>query len=127
LKKIAKELLIYLVVGGLATLTHYSILVLMVQALKFSVTASSVFGSLAGAVVAFIGNENLTFHQTNQKKRNQRILKFSVVALIGIGVNGLLMWQFTTNRQLPYLLHQFMTTVCVLAITYTANRNWTFK
>lgn len=115
----------FLGVGGAATLLQYALLLTMVElfALK-SVLASSV-SYVISALFNYILNYRFTFQSTADHKT--ALLRFSVVAACGLGINSLIMYFLTEIFTLYYLLAQVVATLVVLVWNFSAHRYWTYK
>lgn len=111
-------------VGAVGTLVHYSILIALVHGLAFGAIEASSAGFMAGALTNYLLNYRYTF--TSNKRHQEAMTKFFVVALLGLFFNGLIMSFCTHSLQLHYLVSQVIATGLVLLWNFTANHKWTF-
>jgi putative flippase GtrA len=114
----------FAIVGGIATAIHYAILIVFVQGgLAGTVSASSI-GFAASVLFNYALNRSFTFH--SRRAHTDALPKFMIVALIGLVLNGSLVWLFHVSVGLHYLLAQVLATVGTLSSNFALNRAWTF-
>jgi putative flippase GtrA len=87
------------------------------------VVASS-FGFIVGAVINYILNYQFTFQ--SDKRHSEAITKFFIVATIGAGINGFIMYIGVENTNINYMLVQIFATGIVLLWNFIVNKLWTF-
>lgn len=115
----------YAGVGAVATLVHYTLLVLLVQGAGLDAVLSSAAGALAGAVTAYLLNHRYTF--ASRQPHTETAGRFFAVAFAGLLLNVALMVIAVRGLGLHYLVAQVVATGLVLLWTYGANRCWTFR
>ncbi|OQA33836.1 MAG: GtrA-like protein [Betaproteobacteria bacterium ADurb.Bin341] len=111
-------------VGCVSAVAHYGLLILLVQVAGVDAVIASAAGALLGAVVNYALNYRFTFR--SNKAHHESVRKFVVVALVGLGLNTLLMWVLVDGLRAHYLLAQVLTTGLVLIWSFSGNRFWTF-
>jgi putative flippase GtrA len=112
-------------VGAIGTAAHYATLVLLVQRFHADPVGASAVGFVVGALVNYALNYRFTF--ASNKRHTEAMTKFFTVALIGLGVNALMMAVLAKLFGLYYLLAQVLTTGAVLIWNFAANHAWTFR
>jgi len=120
-----KRLITFLMVGGLATVCQYIILIGLVEFANFGPVIASGIGAFFAAVLNYCLNKVATFKST--AKHTTTLPRFIVVAAFAIVFNIVFMALFTKTFSLPYIPAQFVTTCIITIFTYNANRIWTFK
>lgn len=112
-------------VGTVATLIQYAVLIV----LKENQIAGAVMASTIGYIISGVFNYLLNYYFTfrSSEKHMAAAIKFTVVALIGLGLNGLFMYLSVEIIGLYYLLGQLITTSIVLIWNFTVNRYWTYR
>ena len=114
----------YTLAGGVATSTHYGVLVGLVEGFGLSPPPSAALGALCGALVAYVANRRFTFSSDASHRR--ALPRFLAIALLGGALNGFLVWVGTRGLAWHYLAAQVVATVLVLGLTFCLNRSWTF-
>lgn len=114
----------YALTGGLATVTHYTVLLVLVELLGFPTPGSTALGAVCGALVAYLANRCFTFSSIAPHRR--ALPRFFAVAALGAGLNSLIVWSGTSALHWHYLAVQAIATIVIFALTYHLNRSWTF-
>ena len=113
----------YAAVGGVATGSHYLVLVGLVEGTGLSAIAATFIGACTGAGVAFVGQRAITF--ANRPRTPAALPRFLVVAAMGAVLNSVIVWVGSTAG-LHYLIAQFIATLLVVYLTYHLNSLWSF-
>ena len=124
-KGIFRQFITFAGVGVIGTLTHYAVLVILVQIAELTPVLASGAGFVSGALVNYCLNYRITFH--SNKRHHEAIIKFFTVASIGLLLNTLVMALATEILYIHYLLSQMVATGLVLIWNFAGNRYWTFR
>jgi putative flippase GtrA len=111
-------------VGFVSAIGHYGLLIALVQIAAVPAVPASAAGALLGAWINYSLNYRYTFRSTSQHRES--VLKFAVVAAVGLVLNTLFMWVGVELIGAHYLLSQVVTTGLVLIWSFAGNRYWTF-
>jgi putative flippase GtrA len=111
-------------VGVIATLIQYVVLMLLVQAAGANATLASGVGYVTSALVNYGLNYRYTFRST--RKHSESVVKFVLVACVGLALNSGIMFVLTGEFHVHYLLAQLLASGIVLVWNFAANRAWTF-
>lgn len=111
-------------VGFASAIGHYGLLIGLVQLAAVNAVIASTAGALLGAWINYNLNYHFTFRST--KRHREAVVKFAVVAAVGLLLNTLFMWVGVEVIKAHYLLSQVITTGLVLVWSFTGNRLWTF-
>ena len=111
-------------VGFVSAIGHYGLLIALVQIAAVPAVPASAAGALLGAWINYSLNYHYTFRSTRQHRES--VLRFAVVAAIGLVLNTLFMWVGVELIGAHYLLSQVVTTGLVLIWSFASNRYWTF-
>jgi putative flippase GtrA len=114
----------YTLVGGLATIAQYVVLVALVELAGMNAGISSAAGAGCGALVAYQCNRRFTF--PGRSPHRQALPRFLAVAALGVLLNASVVWSGTELLELNYLIPQVIATALVLAAGFTLNRSWSF-
>jgi putative flippase GtrA len=118
------QLMRYAVVGAVATLVHYLLLVACVELAGWPAWLASGFGAVAGAQIAYYGNRRFTFAHGGARAASWP--RFQATALLG-AVAGMGVVALAVRAGLYYLLAQVLATLLMLLLTFGINRRWTFR
>ena len=111
-------------VGMVSAIGHYGLLIALVQGLAVEPVRASVAGALLGAWINYALNYRYTFR--SRQRHRDSLVKFAVVAALGLLLNTLLMWLGVAVLRVHYLISQLCSTGLVLLWSFSANRIWTF-
>lgn len=120
----AMRLARYAVVGGAATVVHYALLVLLVEAAHWPAWLAAGLGAIVGAQVAYLGNRRYTFEHRGAIARSWP--RFQGTALAG-ALLGMALVALAQRLGWHYLVGQVLATGVVMLVTFAINRRWTFR
>ena len=118
------QFLMFAGIGAIGTIGHYTTLIVLVQFWMVDPVVASSFGFIVGAVINYILNYEFTFQ--SKKRHREALTKFLIVATIGAGINGFIMYVGVENTNINYMLVQIFATGIVLLWNFIVNKLWTF-
>jgi putative flippase GtrA len=110
--------------GVIATLVQYAVLVVFVDTIGMNATLASGIGYGTGALVNYALNYRYTFR--SKRNHSEAVVKFALVACVGLALNSVIMFVLSSEAHVHYLLAQILATGIVLVWNFIANRSWTF-
>jgi putative flippase GtrA len=119
-----RELLRFLLVGGLCTLLQYLMLVAGVELLHADAVVTSAAGFITSAAVNYLLNRRFTWR--SDVAHAVAVRRFLVVLAIGLALNVLGMRLLHGYLRWHYVLSQVLTTMVTLSWNFAAHRHWTF-
>ncbi len=127
-RKTTKQLVKFCVVGGGASLVNATLLLLLAEGFGVWYLAASVVAYIISAVFNFLMNKRWTFRNnlTGIHIAHQGV-KFTIISIIGLGVNTLVIYLATERVGLHYLVSWVIATGFVAGWNFIFNRNWTFR
>jgi putative flippase GtrA len=118
------QFLLFAGVGAIGTVGHYTTLIVLVQFWAVDPVFASSFGFVVGAIINYILNYHFTFQ--SKKRHAEALTKFLIVAIIGAGINGFIMYVGVENTNINYMIVQIFATFMVLLWNFIVNKLWTF-
>lgn len=115
----------FLVVGGIATLLQYAVLVALVELRDWPAPVASSAGFVIAAVANYLLNYYVTFDSRTRHARAAG--RFLAVALAGLLLNAVAMLMLERMLALHYLLAQVAATGLTLLWTFAASQWWAFR
>lgn len=118
----------YTCAGGVGTLLHYAIFILITGALPGVPTAGGVVGaSSAGAVLGAVTNYLLNYRLSFRSSRRhaEAAPRFALVAVLGLALNAVTVGALCAGGLAP-LAAQIAATAVVLVVGFRFNRQWSF-
>lgn len=125
-----KRFLSFCAVGSSGVGVNLGILWLLTEIGGLYYVASAALSIEAAIVSNFLLNNFFTFADRGRKgiiNLLQRLLRFNVISLAGVGVNLLFLWLFTSCIGLHYLVSQCFGIVMATIWNYLANNWWTWS
>ncbi len=124
-----KEFLSYVLFAGIATIVDMGLLFLLTEyafQFNYDYLISAIISYLCGMITNYTLNKYITFKNTSKRIAPQFGV-FSIVALIGLGLNELILWFFTEFTFLTYIYSKLLSVVIVMLWSYLGHKKFTFK
>ncbi|AKZ61894.1 hypothetical protein F506_03720 [Herbaspirillum hiltneri N3] len=118
------QFLVFALVGAIGTLTHYAVLLTLVELCGKSAVTGTACGALAGALVNFFLNHKLTFR--SEQKFRKTILRFLLIAGASLALNTLLLHLVLQATDWDYRIAQLGVTALILVFNYVFSAAWAF-
>lgn len=119
-----REIVLFGVVGILATLTHYLSAVFAVEFFGWDVMIANVFAYCVAVGVSFFGHSILTFRATMSR---DRFIKFALVSLSALAVSQGLLWLLTYGGFFGHRINMLAVVAVVPVYSYVLNKFWVYK
>jgi len=116
----------FAVVGGLAALTHFGIVIALVSAGIAAPLVANVAGFLVAFWVSYVGQRNWTFRATDVRHR-RGVPRHFAVATFSFLLNEGLFWLLLRCTPLPYPIALAIVLAIVAAVTFLLLRRWVFR
>jgi putative flippase GtrA len=114
----------FLIVGGIATLIQYIVLIWTVERWHWNAVLASSAGYILSTMVNYLLNYYFTFR--SGRRHGVAVARFGIVAAAGFALNALLMELLAVRLHVPYVLSQLLATGGTLIWNYWANSKWSF-
>lgn len=111
-------------IGIVTAIAHYGVLVGLVELGGISPVPATLAGYLVGAVVSYTLNRHFTF--STQRSHVEAGWRFLAIAGLGFAATWGLMTVFVNWLRWPYLPMQIITTLLVMAVSFTGHKFWSF-
>jgi putative flippase GtrA len=109
------QLFRYTFVGGLAFVVDFGVLVLMTEIAGVHYLASAAVAFMFGVLTNYTLSVVWVFRQRTLDDKRLEFAAFAAIALIGLGLNEVLIWFFTRHVHLHYLVSKLLSTVSVFS------------
>jgi putative flippase GtrA len=121
-KNVYGQFIRYLFVGGLAFLCDFSLLFLITHFLHVHYLLSAMISFIVGLIVNYYLSSIWVFDQRRVKNLSVEFLIFSLIGLVGLGLNEIFMYLLTDVVSINYLLSKGITTGLVLIWNFVARK-----
>lgn len=119
-----REIVVFGVVGVLATLTHYFSAIFAVELLGWNVMVANMFAYCVAVGVSFFGHSLLTFRVAMSRSR---FVKFVLVSLSALAVSQGLLWGLTEIALFRHRINMLAVVCVVPAYSYVFNKFWVYR
>ena len=120
----SREVLVFGLVGCLATVSHVGVAVASESLTNIGPYFSNIAGYIAGLSVSYTGHSFFTFRA--KSLTFVRAKKFVIVSICGLLLGTLIIRIFAEIELLPYSVTMLIVAFCVATWTYLMSKFWTF-
>lgn len=113
------------IVGTIAAIIHFSIVILLVQNYVLAPMIANIFGFMVGFQLSYWGHRNWTFNDTESPHRIA-FSKLFLVQMVNLGMNELLFYTFLC-LDLPYPIALIIVLMILPMFTFIVSKLWIFK
>lgn len=117
----------FAIVGGFATATHAGLFIFIIEAKIASALQANFAAFVVAFLVSFLGQYHWTFKNSSDSHWTQKMVRFMVVALIGLGLNTAAVYIIVDQFLLPYAYAVLFMTTIVPVTTFIINKKWAFS
>jgi len=114
----------FLLVGGGATLVHYTILVTLHRLLGIGALLATSLGFAIGALCNFFASYHFTYTSTLSMRRAAG--RYAIATGAGLLLNSAVFWSMHVAGGLHYLAAQVAATMVVMLWSFGIGRMWAF-
>jgi putative flippase GtrA len=125
MSKILTKIIKYAVVGVLGTLTHFSILTILVEVLHCRPVVSSTVGFICTLIISYYFNYTWTF--ASKSRHIVTLPRYTTVSLIGLCLNASVMYIAVNIFNLWYATGQAVSVIIIPTSNFLLNSYWSFK
>ncbi|HVA00307.1 MAG TPA: GtrA family protein [Terriglobia bacterium] len=117
-----REFYRYVLVGGFATICDTSTLYSVTRFLKVHYLVSAPIGFLVGTVVNYALSRTWVFQRRTLKSRPAEMTIFTLIGVVGLGLNELILWFFQAKLRIYYLFGKGVSAAVVLIWNFGARK-----
>lgn len=124
---ISVQFIKYVFVGGIAYFVDFVTLFMLTEFFKVFYLISAAFGFIFGLIVNYALSISWVFSKRASNDKRVEFLIFSIIGLIGLGLNELIIWFFTEEVHCHYLLSKVVSTIVVFLWNFFARKKILFS
>ena len=121
-KKIIIQILKFGIVGGIAFVIDYSIMVFCKEILHFSVLLSAFLGFTISVIYNYIASVKWVFDVNEDKSKTKNFIIFVIFSVIGLLLTELIMWFGTDIIKISYLIVKIVATIIVMIFNFITRK-----
>ncbi|MFH1590250.1 MAG: GtrA family protein [archaeon] len=116
----------YLFFAGIATIADLSILYILTEFIQVFYFVSSIISYVCGGIIHYVLNKKYTFKNKSKKIFSQLSIFFGI-ALIGLGINQLILYLLVELANIWYIYAKLVAVFIVLIWNFTGHKYITFR
>ncbi|MBN2771642.1 MAG: GtrA family protein [Spirochaetes bacterium] len=121
------QLFRYTFVGGLAFIVDFGTLFILTEYLNLYYLISAGIAFILGLITNYVLSINWVFSNRTMDSRSMEFFLFTVIGLIGLGLNELFLWMFTDLLSIYYLFSKIITAMVVYLWNFFARKYLLFN
>jgi len=116
------QLFRYTFVGGIAFIADFGLLYILTEYIHFHYLLSATLSFIVGLIINYSLSKLWVFSSNTIKKRWVEFIVFSLIGIVGLGLNNLFLWIFTDYCSIYYMWSKILTTVIVFFWNFLARK-----
>lgn len=124
MKKLLRQMLKFLVVGGSAFFIDYGIMILLTEKFQVHYLFSSGISFSVSVIYNYIFSILWVFDVGKKRKKGKEFIAFIILSVIGLGLNQILMWILVDFIELFYMLAKIIATGIVMVYNFVTRKRF---
>ena len=112
----------YIFVGGFAAVVNIGSLYILKEYLNIYYLVANILAFILGLVTNYILSKWLVFAKENSMNKIVEFISYSMIGVLGLGLDTLFMWLFTDKVKLYYMLSKIISTGLVFIWNFFARK-----
>ena len=122
LKDLINQILRFGLIGGLAFVIDYGLMIFCTEVLGIYYLISSTISFTVSVIFNYIASVKWVFQINNGKKQSQNLAFFITFSVIGLGINQLIMWIGSDFMHISYMIVKLFATFIVMIFNYITRK-----
>lgn len=122
MKKLLNQILKFGVVGGLAFIIDYGILIFLTEVFHINYLISTTISFIVSVIFNYIMSIFWVFDVDENKNRTTVFSVFIILSVIGLLLNDLFMWIFVDGISIHYLIAKIIATLLVMIYNFITRK-----
>lgn len=121
------QLFRYCITGGTAAIVDFSSLYILTELVNIHYLISAIIAFILGLTTNYILSIFWVFNKRRLKSRFLEFVIFSIIGIVGLGLNELIIWYFTEYIHFHYMMSKMLSTVVVVSWNFYGKKNILFS
>jgi putative flippase GtrA len=117
----------YLFVGGAAFIVDFLSLFILTDFFGIYYLISAAIAFILGLIVNYFLSISWVFNKRKLKNRHLEFGMFAIIGIIGLGFNEVVIWFFTQDLQIYYLISKIFAAIIILFWNFLARKYILFR
>lgn len=122
MKKLFEQIIKFGIVGGLAFLIDYGIMVLCKEVFKFDVLVAAGFGFTVSVIFNYIASVKWVFNVNENNSKSKQFITFIIFSIIGLIITEIIMYIGTDIMKISYLIVKVWATLIVMVFNFITRK-----
>lgn len=124
MKKLIAQMMKFGVVGIIAFVIDYGLMVLLTELVGLNYLVSATISFTVSVIFNYIASMRYVFAHKEGMSRKREFTIFVVLSVIGLGINNGLMWLGTSLIGISYLITKIFATACVTVWNFVTRKKF---
>ena len=123
MKKLFSQLIKFGLVGGIAFLIDYGIMVFLTEVFKIPSLISAAISFTVSVIFNYIASVKWVFDVDKEKNsKAKELIVFIILSIIGLGINELIMWIMDKQFGIYYMISKIVATIVVMCYNFITRK-----
>lgn len=122
MKTLIKQIIKFGIVGILAFIIDYGILLFLTETLHIHYLFSSALSYIIALIFNYVCSIRFVFNSKKNLNKQKEFLIFCILSFIGLGINQLIMWFMVEKIHIFYAITKIIATVIVMIWNFISRK-----
>ena len=123
MKKLFNQLIKFGLVGGIAFIIDYGIMVFLTEVFKVPSLISAAISFTVSVIFNYIASIKWVFDVDKEKNsKAKELIVFIILSVIGLGINELIMWIMDKQFGIYYMISKIVATIVVMCYNFITRK-----
>ena len=123
MKKLFSQLIKFGLVGGIAFLIDYGIMVFLTEVFKIPSLISAAISFTVSVIFNYISSVKWVFDVDKEKNsKTKELVVFILLSIVGLGINELIMWIMDKEFGIYYMISKIVATIVVMCYNFITRK-----
>ena len=122
MKKLMEQIMRFGIVGVIAFVIDYAVLLLLTEVVGIHYLISSAIAFLVSVIFNYILSITFVFETDKRKSKGAQFGLFAIMSAGGLGINQMMMWLVSDVMFVPYQLSKFLATAVVVVYNFVTRK-----
>ena len=122
MKKLMEQIMRFGIVGVIAFVIDYAVLLLLTEVVGIHYLVSSAIAFLVSVIFNYILSITFVFETDKRKSKGAQFGLFAIMSAGGLGINQMMMWLVSDVMFVPYQLSKFLATAVVVVYNFVTRK-----
>ena len=123
MKNLFSQLIKFGLVGGIAFLIDYGIMVFLTEVFKIPSLISAAISFTVSVIFNYIASVKWVFDVDKEKNsKTKELVVFILLSVVGLGINELIMWIMDKEFGIYYMISKIVATIVVMCYNFITRK-----